>query len=261
MFLSVQTSEENQQLINRLPQYLQAALEGFELPTNAVTLEGVNNLYDLFDRDKVFIIQDGMLHLDNYGQTLVSFDEGDLVGFTNAFGLPHPGLRTDEYVELLAIDRDAFLQHIYSDPKRAHCWSHYLICINAILTNQLAEQSQALMKPNAGFLNFKPDEEIIRQGDVAEHVYTIVEGVAVALVDGIQVGEISQDEVFGAMAPFTGEPRSATVKAKTYCTVMAVPKNDFISLIQVQPKAAVNLIETLAHKITQLNQQLIDKCE
>lgn len=261
MFLSVQTSEEIQQLIVRLQQYTQSLFEDFELPSNSITLEGVDSLYELFDRDKIFIIQDGMLHLDHHGQTLVSFDEGDLVGFTNAFGLPYPVLRTEEYVELIAIERDQFLQHIYSDSKRMHSWSHFLICINAILTNQLAAQSQALIKPSAGFINFKPGDIMIQQGDNAEFVYTIVEGVADALVDGVLVGEVQQDEVFGAMSIFTGEPRSATVKARTHCTVMAVPKGDFVSLIEVQPKAAVHLIETLAHKITTLNQQLIEKCE
>ena len=73
------------------------------------------------------------------------------------------------------------------------------------------------------------------------------------------MGSVSEDEVFGAMAVFTGEKRSATVIAKTACTVMAVPQNEFVNLIEAQPQAAVNLIENLARRITIMNQQFIDK--
>ena len=38
-------------------------------------------------------------------------------------------------------------------------------------------------------------------------------------------------------------------------------QKDFVLLIEAQPKAAVNLIENLARRITILNQQLIDKEE
>ena len=40
---------------------------------------------------------------------------------------------------------------------------------------------------------------------------------------------------------------------------MAVPQNEFVNLIEAQPKAAVNLIENLARRITAMNQQIIDQ--
>ena len=261
MFINIKSSARIEQLANHLQHYTEALLQNFDMNSPAITLESVDNLAELFDKDKIFIVQDGMIHLTNNGQILCSFDEGDLIGLTPAFGMPFPVLRTDEYVELIPIDRDRFLKHIYSDPKRVHAWSHYLICVNAILANQLAEQSQALMKPTAGFQNFQAGDVMIQQGDSAELVYTIIEGEADVFVDDVKVGDIGQDEVFGAMSVFTGEPRSATVIARTACTIMAVPKKDFTLLIEAQPKAAVNLIESLSHKIVQLNQLLIGKCK
>jgi CRP-like cAMP-binding protein len=100
---------------------------------------------------------------------------------------------------------------------------------------------------------------IIKEGDEAEHVYTIISGEADVFADGIKVGEIGVDEVFGAMAVFTGEKRSATVQARTACTIMAVPQADFVHLIEAQPKAAVNLIDNLARRIVAMNQQLIEQ--
>lgn len=261
MYLNGKPSETLDKLLARIPQLIKGLLDGFELDSAAISLEGVDDLYSHFDRDQIFLIQDGMLHLSKNGQTMASFDEGDLIGILHSFDMPTPILRTDEFVELIPIDRDRFLRHVYSDKKRQHYWSHLLVCQNAILVNFLAEMFRDQVRPAAGFQNIAAGETIIRQGDSADHVYTIISGAADVYVDGQQVGDIGEEEVFGAMAVFTGEPRSATVVARTPCTIMAVPQKDFILLIEAQPQAAVNLIENLARRIITLNQQLIDKNE
>ena len=259
MYLNGKPSETMDKLLVRLQQLAKGLLEGFELNTPPVSLEGVDDLYELFDKDQMFLVQDGMLHLSKNGQNLVSFDEGDLIGILHSFDMPVPVLRTDEFVELIPIDRDRFLRHVYSDKRRQHYWSHFLVCQNALLVNYLADLFRDQVRPTAGFQNIQPGDVIIQQGDVADHVYTIISGEADVFVDGVKVGDIGEEEVFGAMAVFTGEPRSATVIARTPCTIMAVPQKDFILLIEAQPKAAVNLIENLARRIVTLNQQLIEK--
>lgn len=259
MYLNGRPSNTVDQLTSRIGQLVRVLLEDFELDAAPISLEGVDDLYELFDRDQLFLIQDGMIHMSKNGLNLVSFDEGDLIGILHAFDMPTPVLRTDEYVELIPINRDRFLRHVYSDKRRQHYWSHLLVCLNTIMLNYLADMYKDQVRPAAGFQNLQPGDVIIRQGDPAEHVYTIISGEADVFVDGVKVGDIGEEEVFGAMAVFTGEPRSATVIASTPCTIMAVPQKDFVLLIEAQPKAAVNLIENLARRITILNQQLIDK--
>lgn len=249
MFINVKASSENEQLIPHIKEFLKGALEGFELINESITLEGVDNLYEMFDQNTIFLIQDGMLNLTHNDQILCGFDEGHIVGIANAFGFTYPILRTDEFVELTPIDRDDFLRHVYSDKQRQHYWSNFLVCSNAILMNQLAEHSKALERTTAGFQNIAAGDVIIHQGDQADMVYTIIEGKAEAFVDDIKVGDIGAEEVFGAMAVFTDEPRSATVIAKTNCSILAVPKTEFIKLIEAQPQAAFNLIENLAQNI------------
>jgi len=259
MYLPGKTSEDVDQLVQRLSQLATTLLDGFELEQQVITLEGVEDLYELFDRDKLFLIQDGMLHFSRNGQTLASFDEGDIVGVAASFDMPAPILRADEYVELIPIDRDRLLRHIYSDKRRQHYWSHFLVCQNAILLDYLGDMVKEQVRPTAGFQNLEPGDVIIRQGDPADLVYTIINGEADVFVDDVKVGEIGEEEVFGAMAVFTKEPRSATVIARTPCTIMAVPQEDFASLIEAQPQAALNLIENLARRISVMNQQLIDE--
>jgi len=259
MYLPGKPHEAIESLSARMQQLTKGLLDGFPMDQEPLPLEGIDDIYQHFDKDKIFLVTDGMLHLSHNGENIVSFDEGDLIGFAQSFDLPFPVLRADEFVEVQLIDRDAFLRHIYSDKRRQHYWSHYLLCQNSMMMNHVARLTQEQTRPAAGFQNCQPGDVIIKEGDEAEHVYTIISGEADVFADGIKVGEIGVDEVFGAMAVFTGEKRSATVQARTACTIMAVPQADFVHLIEAQPKAAVNLIDNLARRIVAMNQQLIEQ--
>ena len=242
----------------RLQQLAREMLQGFSFSRDPVTFESVDNLYEHFDEDTLFLVCDGIIDLSSNDTTLCSCEEGDLIGISQSFHLPSPTLTTDGFVELQPINRDDFLLHIYGDKRRQHCWSHYLVTLTAMLTERLAAMSKDQVKPTAGFQNFSAGETIIQQGDDADMVYTIISGTADVIVDGVSVGQLGEDEVFGAMAVFTGEKRSASVIAVTSCTVMAVPQRDFTVLIEAQPQAAVNLIENLARRITMMNQQMLE---
>lgn len=259
MYLPGKPHEAMETICARMQQLTKGLLEGFPLDQDPLPLENVDDLYQHFDNSQLFLITDGMMHLTHDGQNIVSFDEGDLIGLNRAFDLPCPTIRADEYVEVQLIDRDAFLRHVYSDKRRQHYWSHFLMCQNSLLVNHVAQITKAQKQTIAGFQNCQPGEIIIKEGDEAEHVYTIISGEADVFADGVKVGDIGEDEVFGAMAVFTGEKRSATVQARTPCTIMAVPQDDFVHLIEAQPKAAVNLIENLARRIIAMNQQLIEQ--
>lgn len=259
MYLLGKPHEAMEAICAHMQQLTKGLLEGFPLDQDPLTLENIDDLYQHFDTNQMFLITDGMMHFTHEGQTLVSFDDGDLVGITRAFNLPSPTIRVDEFVEVLLIDRDALLRHIYSDKRRQHYWSHFLVCQNSLLINQLANISKEPRKTISGFQNYQPGDVIIKEGDEAEHVYTLISGEADVLANGVQVGEVSEDEVFGAMAVFTGEKRSATVIARSFCTIMAVPQNAFINLIEAQPKVAVNLIENLARRINAMNHQIIEQ--
>ena len=104
--------------------------------------------------------------------------------------------------------------------------------------------------------HFAAGAQLIQQGDDAEHVFIIIEGHAEAFVDGQKVGDVQKDEIFGAMAVFTREKRSASVIASEPCTVMVIPKDQFLSLMQSNPRIAHSLIEGMARRIDLLNKEV-----
>lgn len=243
----------------RLHKLIGDMFDGFEFRQPTVALDAVEDLYEQFNEDTLFLVRDGIINLCSNDVSMLSCEEGDLIGISQSFHLPSPTLATDGYVELQPINRDDFLLHVYADKRRQHAWSHYLVILNSLLTERLAVVSRDQLTPAAGFLNFSAGETIIMQGDDADLVYTIISGRADIVVDGVSVGELGVDEVFGAMAVFTGEKRSASIIAITPCTVMAVPQKDFTVLIEAQPQAAVNLIENLSRRITMMNQQVLEQ--
>jgi CRP-like cAMP-binding protein len=82
-------------------------------------------------------------------------------------------------------------------------------------------------------------------------------GVAEVLVDAVTVGRIGEGEIFGAMAALTHADRSATVRAKTTCSVVKVPKEQFTELIKSNPATIHSLLIDMANSIVNLNEQLV----
>lgn len=54
----------------------------------------------------------------------------------------------------------------------------------------------------------------------------------------------------------TQDKRSATVVATVACTVMLIPTDQFLSLMQSDPKIAHSLIERMARRIDLLNKEV-----
>ena len=77
------------------------------------------------------------------------------------------------------------------------------------------------------------------------------------LVDDVNVGRIGDGEIFGAMAALTQADRSATVRAKTTCSIVKVPKEQFTELIKSNPATIHSLLIDMANSIVNLNEQLI----
>mgnify|MGYP000035344671 FL=1 len=212
-----------------------------------------NTNHDLLaesDNQTVWLITDGEAYYRVGGKQVVRLSAGDLIGLPTldcehgVYGTTGP-LTMEPY--RLA---DITGRH----PTR---FIRYLICANAFHRAALAQEIRAEFQPSAGFMHFQAGETIIQQGAEADRVYTLLEGEAHALRDGVKVGEIQADEIFGALAVFTRQKRMASVVAVSDCTVLAVRKEEFADLVELQPQICLGLVEELAAKINQLNGQLL----
>ncbi len=244
------------QLINRLQSIPAQLLDGLEPCGEPVSLERVDDLARVLPGNRLYIIDDGLLHAVVDERPLFYLQEGDLVGLRQGIDLPSCRYSSDEPLRLIPYSRTEAFRHIYASEQRQELFIQYLVGHTALLSDALARLKQPEIRPATGFQHFATGEELIHQGDEADHVFIIIEGHAEAYVAGQKVGDVQKDEIFGAMAVFTREKRSATVIASEPCTVMVIPKEQFLSLMQSNPRIAHSLIESMARRIDLLNKEV-----
>lgn len=202
-------------------------------------------------------IVEGQVDYSINGKLVIHFSDGDLLGLPRSLNLPQGQFTCKSPVTFLAYERDALVTAANADLRSQRNWTYYLLCTISLYELALAQEIRSEFQPTAGFMHYRAGETIIEQGDTAHKVYTLLEGSADAVCDGVKVGEIHANEIFGALAVFTRQPRIASVIATSDCTVLAVRKEEFITLIEHQPQICMGLIEEMAAKINHLNNQLL----
>lgn len=222
-----------------------------------MSVPGAADLFSHHPATRLLLLQEGHVNCHMHGKLICRFEPGDLMGLNRSLSLPGGQLSTDDTIVVQPLERDQLIEHISTDPGLLKLWSYFLLANISWHQQALAQEIRSEYQPNAGFMHFANGDTIIAQGDEAELVYTLLEGSADAVCDGIKVGEIHPDEIFGALAVFTRQKRMASVIATGNCTVLTVRKHEFIELIEHQPHICIGLIEEMATKINQLNGQLL----
>ncbi len=105
------------------------------------------------------------------------------------------------------------------------------------------------------------DQEVVcRQGERGDCMYVIQAGRAEVLreEDGAEVvvGELTTGDVFGEMAIFEREPRSATVRVKGQARVLTLDKRAFLRRVHEDPSMAFHILQRMSSRIRTLNQEL-----
>jgi CRP/FNR family transcriptional regulator, cyclic AMP receptor protein len=104
-------------------------------------------------------------------------------------------------------------------------------------------------------------EAVFREGDSGDTCYVIREG-AVRVTrrhsDGRQItlAELREGDIFGELAMFGGETRSATVEAIESTSGVAVLSGDLRRTLLAHPDIAVAMLEGLADRIRAANERL-----
>jgi len=100
-------------------------------------------------------------------------------------------------------------------------------------------------------------EAIVRQGAVGDCMYVVQSG-RVEVLQATDAGEqrlafLETGDFFGEMSVFEKETRSATVRASGEARVLKVDRKTLLRRIKEDPLLAVNLLQTMSHRIRDLN--------
>lgn len=131
---------------------------------------------------------------------------------------------------------------------------------NIELLKFLTENELESIASNILIKIFDKENVIIKEGEEGDSMFILIEGLLNVFVknkDGIDVhvGNLKAGDFFGEMSLFTGEPRSATVKASTKCLVFEINKEIISPLIHKR----INLVEEFGKIITERQSINVDK--
>ncbi len=93
-------------------------------------------------------------------------------------------------------------------------------------------------------------ETIVRAGEPGTSLFVVIEGACEVRVPGRAepVAEVAAGDCFGEMSLLTGEPRNATVLARTDTRVIEIGKELFAAVLQANPDVAARLAERLERR-------------
>lgn len=109
-------------------------------------------------------------------------------------------------------------------------------------------------------LTFDAGQELFHQGDVGDTAYIIIDGEADVLVDTptgeLAVAKLKQNDLVGEIAILINIPRTATVRADSELTTLAISKDQFFNMIREFPDMAIEIMRELAERLEQTTSDL-----
>jgi CRP-like cAMP-binding protein len=108
---------------------------------------------------------------------------------------------------------------------------------------------------------YRDGEVIIRQGETGDCMYVIQSGQAEVIRrkgdKEFCLAVLGAGDLFGEMALFEKEVRSATVRALGEVWVLTLQKRTFFKRVREDPSLAFRMLQRLSHRIRELDNQLV----
>ena len=108
---------------------------------------------------------------------------------------------------------------------------------------------------------YEDGQYITKQGESGQCMYIVQQGCVEVVVEGregeVVLSRLEIGDVFGEMALFTGEPRSASVRAQGSARVLTVDKRGFLQRIHEDPSLAFRILQRMSERIQALDEEVV----
>lgn len=110
-------------------------------------------------------------------------------------------------------------------------------------------------------LDYAAGQELVKQGDVGDALYVIVDGEAAVMLENDggarrRVGVRGTHEVIGEVALLTQERRTATIEALTDLATLRLSKEVFVDMLQSNGELGYQILQLLATRLAETSSQL-----
>lgn len=172
--------------------------------------------------------------------------------------------------KVIALDEKQFLAAIEKSPEFALMLMSIIICrlretVSSLTSggklsdkdrwNRAAVFDRKLMADLEQQFEDKPpsmhplNKVILKEGDKGVFMYVVMDGVVAISISEKVVEKIGPGGVFGEMALVDQSSRVATAVAEEDCTLLAINRYDFMSLVKTKPAFALSLLKALSERL------------
>lgn len=107
---------------------------------------------------------------------------------------------------------------------------------------------------------YSDGQVIVQQGEMGDCMFAVQHGRLEVLKDGkggeVRIGILEEGDIFGEMAIFERERRSATIRVLGEARVLTVDKKTFLRRVQEDPSLAFNLVRMMSKRIRSLSNEV-----
>lgn len=112
----------------------------------------------------------------------------------------------------------------------------------------LSETTRMRIVEIAGELEASAGQVLVQPRTEGSGMYVVEEGTVVVERDGKHI-ELEAGQFFGELALLTNTRRTARVRAKTDCLLLAIGRDEFRVLLESEPGLALSMLEVLAKRL------------
>lgn len=109
--------------------------------------------------------------------------------------------------------------------------------------------------------DYRTGEIIVHQGEIGDCMYVIQSGNAEVLSSDkgqeVRLAVLTTGDIFGEMAIFQKEKRSATVRATTDVRVLTIDKRIFLRRVHEDPSFVFTILKKMSQRIRDLNEKMV----
>ena len=117
------------------------------------------------------------------------------------------------------------------------------------LFSQIPAEDLAQIEQIAVETHFDRGQCIIKQGEIGDCLYLIIEGEVKVVMDEVEIARLGEKECVGEMSILDSEPRSASVFAVTDVVLLKIKQEDFYEMISERPEIAQGVITVLTRRL------------
>lgn len=208
---------------------------------------------ELIDGDRILLCSDGLTDMVTGDPLLSLLDQPDLVQAVD--GLVQEALDQGgrDNVTVIAIEPEAVLE-AEAVTARAKAME------NLFLFEDLPFHARLRVGRIINELFVTPGQVVMRQGEIGDTLYVVVQGQVRVLVAGREVAILSEGEHFGELALIGSDPRSATVEAVGFGHLLSIERDALHEYCTIEPalgnKLLWKLIATLGRRLRDTNRAL-----